>query len=70
MARVNGWHTNYAEQKPPQHRVVDIMLKDGAVLNASFLKDINKYIRNVNRWRIIETGKYIDDKEVKQWRYK
>lgn len=66
------WHMNYTGggEKPPQHKVVDIQLQDDTIVSASWLKDINKYLRNVNSWRIIETGKYVKDSEVKAWRDK
>lgn len=54
--------------KPPQHKEVEILIKGGKVLKASWLKDINKYVRNVNSWHIIGTGNYIKDSEVIAWR--
>lgn len=68
---MNDWYFNYAgqtAQKPPQNKGVEVLLQNGEVKKASWLKDINKYVRNVNRWRIIDTGKYVDDIEVKEWR--
>jgi len=33
-----------------------------------FLKDANKYVRNVNRWKDTEEHKWYDDKDVIEWR--
>lgn len=69
---VNRWRLNYTtnmEQKPPQHKVVEVQLQDDSVVTASWLKDANKYVRNVNSWRVIGTGRYVKDSEVKAWRY-
>ena len=59
------WNTT---AKPKQHHVVEILLRDGTVKRASFLKDINKYVRGVNSWRLADTGKYVPDGDVKGWR--
>ena len=56
------------KSKPPQHKEVEILVKGGEVLKASWLKDINKYVRNVNSWHIIGTGNYISDNAVIAWR--
>lgn len=65
------WVMNYTSdgvQKPPQHEVVEVKLDDGTVAEASWLKDINKYIRNVNSWKLADSGKYVKDSKVKAWR--
>lgn len=61
------WEINSKDNKPPQFREVLIELKGGEIVKAYFLKNINKYVRGVNRWRLIGNGKYIPDKEVKKW---
>ena len=62
------WNDNTVKNKPPQFRIVEIELLKGDIVQAYFLKDINRYVRNVNRWRLIGNGKYIPDKEVLKWR--
>ena len=69
---MNKWHVNSTtdmSDKPPQHKDVMIELQDGTILKASWLKDVNKYVRNVNSWKIADTGSYIKDILVKAWRY-
>ena len=56
------------DKKPPQHKEVEILIKGGKVLHATWLKDANKYIRNVNSWHIMGTGNYIKDNGVIAWR--
>lgn len=64
-----GWIKNKADgEKPPQHMPVLIRTADGQELTASYLKDVNKYVRNVNSWRKIKDGKYLPDKEVTEWK--
>ena len=62
---MNGWNENSTvdmNKKPKQHEKVEILVKGGEVLEASWLKDVNKYVR-------IGTGNYIKDSEVIAWRY-
>ena len=65
---MNEWILNTPEQKPKQHVIVEIMTRDGRRLLAAFLKDINKYVRNVDAWKMVNDGKYLADREVKAWR--
>ena len=55
--------------KPDQKVPVLIILNNGEVREGHWLKDINKYERNVNRWRIYKTGKTVPDEEVVAWAY-
>lgn len=57
-----------ASRKPPQHKEVEILVRGGKVLRATWLKDVNKYVKNVNSWHIIGTGNYIKDSDVIGWR--
>ena len=69
---MNGWNENSTvdmNKKPKQHEKVEILVKGGDVLEARWLKDVNKYVRGVNSWHIIGTGNYIKDSEVIAWRY-
>lgn len=43
------------------------MTKDYVWHTGFFLKDANKYVRNVNRWKDTESGKWFDDDEVVEW---
>lgn len=53
--------------KPKQKIPVFIILTNGEIYEGHWLKDINKYERNVNRWRIYKTGKTVADEEVLAW---
>lgn len=53
--------------KPKQKIPVFIILTNGEIYEDHWLKDINKYERNVNRWRIYKTGKTVADEEVLAW---
>ena len=54
----------------PKHAVpVLIILANGEVFEGHYLKDINKYERNVNRWRIYRTRKTVEDSAVVAWIY-
>ena len=69
---MNSWNENSTvdmNKKPKQHEKVEILVKGGEVLEASWLKDVNKYVRGVNSWHIIGTGNYIKDSDVIGWRY-
>ena len=55
--------------KPKQAKPVLIVLADGSVHEGHYLKNANKYEKNVNRWRIYKTGKTVEDKEVVAWIY-
>ena len=69
---MNDWHMNSADWKPKQHRPCRVRLTTGEITEAVYVKDVNKYIRGVNRWR--RTGgcwtkheRWIDDEKVAEW---
>lgn len=53
--------------KPPSTKRVTFWTKGGVEHKGFFLKDANKYVRNVNRWKDEVTGKWYDDTEVTCW---
>ena len=53
--------------KPKQGKPVLILLADGSIHEGHWLKNANRYERNVNRWRIYKTGKTVPDSEVIAW---
>lgn len=55
--------------KPREKVPVFILLKNGEIHEGHWIKDINKYKRNVKRWRIYKTGKTVPDEEVLMWIY-
>ena len=64
---MNNWHSN--SWKPRQHKPCELRLTTGEITEGVYVKDINKYITGVNRWRL-SSGKWIDDEQVVQWREK
>ena len=54
---------------PASTAPVRFKTKDGKTHNGFYVKDINKHIRNVNRWKDKETNKWFDDIEVAGWEY-
>lgn len=64
---MNNWHANRADFKPRQHHLCKVRLRSGEEVEAFYVKDINKFVRGVSRWKIISTGKWIDDEQVVQW---
>lgn len=53
--------------RPPSTKIIRFKTNDGWHVGF-FLKDANKYVRNVNRWKDSETRKWYDDDEVKEWK--
>lgn len=53
--------------KPPSTKKVTFKTKDGVPHNGFYLKDINQFIRNVNRWKDTDTDRWYDDSEVVEW---
>ena len=64
---MNNWHANSKDWKPRQHHLCRVRLRTGEVVEAFYVKDINKYIRGVNRWKNVRTGKWMDDEQVVEW---
>jgi len=55
------------EGRPPSTKRIRFKTKDGWHIGF-FIKDVNKYVRNVNRWKDAETKKWYDDNEVMEWK--
>ncbi len=53
--------------KPKHAKRVLIILLGGEIHEGHFLKHINKYVRDVNQWKIYKTGKTVPDEEVLAW---
>ena len=67
------WHTNSKVWKPPAGRQCEIKTVGGEVYEAVYVKDINRFLRDINRWRRTQEGltkkeKWIDDNKVVAWR--
>lgn len=52
---------------PASTKRIVFRTKDGVEHKGFFLKDANKYVRNVNRWKDTDTGAWHDDGEVIAW---
>ena len=63
---MNNWHENSPDWKPRQHHTCRVRLRTGEITKAFYVRDINKYVRGVNRWKL-EDGKWVDDEQVVQW---
>lgn len=61
------WHLTKLEL-PENGRDVLIKINNGEVHEGRFIKDINKYHMNVNRFKIYKTGKTIAMKDVSMWK--
>lgn len=59
------WNNNVI--KPKEKVPVLICLANGEIHEGHYIKDINKYRRNVNVWRIFKTGKCVQDEDVIMW---
>lgn len=54
--------------RPPSTKKIVFQTKDGVTHNGFFLKDANRYVRNVNRWKDTDTNVWYDDSEVISYR--
>ena len=54
---------------PPSTESVIFYTNDKGEHEGFFVKDINKYITNVNRWKDTNTNEWFDDDAVIQWSY-
>ena len=54
---------------PPSTKIVIFQTIDGEEHHGFYVKDINKHITGVNRWKDANTEKWYDDKEISNWRY-
>ncbi len=52
---------------PASTKLCHFRTADGAVHYGFYLKDANKYVRNVNRWRDTVTGTWYNDEVVTGW---
>jgi len=58
------WNEGY----PVSGKSVLLKLSDGSVHEGHFIKNANKYVRNVNRYKVYKFGnKTIDSSEVVAW---
>lgn len=53
--------------RPPSTKRIRFKTHDGEWHNGFFLKDANKFVRNVNRWKDTDTGRWYDDEEITEW---
>ena len=53
--------------KPPSTRPVEFKTDDGKIHNGFFLRDANRYIRSVNRWKDTDRNVWFDDDRVVAW---
>lgn len=54
-------------KKPPSSRPVEFKTVDGKIHRGFYLKDANKYVRNVNRWKDTDLDVWFDDDRVVAW---
>ena len=52
---------------PPSTTPIRFITDDGEQHTGFFVKDINKYVRGVYRWKDVDTGQWYDDDEVLLW---
>ena len=62
-----GWHGS--DEEPRQQVELIIELKDGTKRAGFYLKDANKFQRNVRKWKIYRGDKYLDTDAVSRWKY-
>ena len=53
--------------KPPSTRPVEFKTVDGKIHRGFFLRDANKYVRGVNRWKDTDIDVWFDDDRVVSW---
>ena len=59
---------NINTERPQSGKAVLVVMKDGAIHEGHYIKNANKYVRNVDRWRIYRLGnKTIPSDEVQGW---
>ena len=44
-----------------------IFYVDGEAHIGFYIKNINKYVTNVNRWKDVDSEEWYDDKDVEGW---
>jgi hypothetical protein len=55
--------------KPPSTKNILFRTSDGKLHNGFFLKDANRYVRGVNRWKDTDLDAWFDDDVVTAWGY-
>lgn len=55
---------------PPSTERVLFRIKNGGWHEGFFLKDANRYVRNVNRWKDTNSKRWYEDSDVLEWRQK
>lgn len=54
------------KKRPPSTRPVLFRTSEGWH-RGFYLKDVNKYVKGINRWKDTETGEWIQDEDVPEW---
>ena len=54
---------------PPSTKIVIFWTEDGEEHRGFYVKNINKYISGVKRWKDVNTDIWYDDSEVTDWKY-
>lgn len=61
---------NVKDHKPPSTKTIYFWTKDSKIVHRGFfMKHANAFVRNVSRWKDIDTNKWYDDDEVIEWDY-
>ena len=61
------WY-NPADVPPPHGKEILLRMRNGAVHEGHFIKDANRYVRGVNRYRVYKLGrKTVEADEVTEW---
>lgn len=55
--------------KPPSTKNILFRTSDGKLHNGFYLKDANRYVRGVNRWKDTDLDAWFDDDVVIAWGY-
>lgn len=61
------WH-EVKKELPPQGKDVLLLLNDGTVHEGRFLKNANKYVKDVNKFMVYREDKYVDMGDIIFWR--
>lgn len=54
-------------KKPPSTKPIVFRTKDGRLHNGFYLKDANRYVRGVNRWKDTDLDVWFNDDDVTVW---
>ena len=61
-----SWH-DPRNDEPPSGVPILFRLQNGSVLEGHYIKNANKYVKNVNRFRIHKSGRTVPILDVKAW---